>query len=191
LTLYIPYWQGSRFGFSLVARTAMDASSAGGAIRMAIRDLDPELPVPAMRTMDELVAESVSERRFQMNLVLLFGIAALLLASLGIYGVISYSVAQRSNEMGIRMALGAGMADIRFMVLRQSLLPVAVGLGVGVPASLSLGRVMRSMLFGVSAADPWTIGIVVVMLIFVATAASYLPAWRATQVDPSTALRYE
>jgi putative ABC transport system permease protein len=191
LTLYEPYWQQNRSGFSLVTRTAMDASSATGAIRRAIRNIDPELPVPAMRTMEERVAESVSERRFQMDLVLLFAIAALLLASLGIYGVISYSVAQRSNEMGIRMALGAGMSDIRRMVLRQSLLPVAMGLAVGVTGSLSLGRLMQSMLSGVTAADPWTMGIVVATLVAVAAAASYLPAVRATHVDPSTALRYE
>ena len=158
---------------------------------MAIRNIDPDLPVPALRTMDEIVAESVSERRFQMELVLMFAIAALLLASFGIYGVISYSVAQRANEMGIRMALGAAAGDIRRMVLRQSLVPVVMGLSAGVICSLSLGRLLRSMLFDVTAADPWTFGVVVITLSAVATAASYVPARRATRVDASIALRYE
>ena len=191
LTVYIPYWQANRFGFSVVARTGMNAAAASGAIRKAIREIDPELPVPALKTMDDVVAESVSDRRFQMDLVLMFAIAALLLASLGIYGVISYSVAQRSNEMGIRMALGAAPGDIRRMVLRQSLTPVTVGLAIGVVCSLSMGRILGSLLFGVSSVDPWTLGAVVLALGAVAAAASYAPARRATRVDPSSALRYE
>ncbi len=190
-TVYVPYWQRAFNQISLAVKTAMEPLAASSAIRAAIRAVDPELPVPAFRTMDEIVAESVAQRRFQMTLVLLFGLTALLLASLGIYGVVSYSVAQRTNEMGIRMALGAPRAGIRSLVLRQSLPPVMLGLGVGVVASLALGRVLSSLLFGVGAGDPLTIFTVIALLSAVAIVAAYIPAHRATQVDPITALRYE
>jgi ABC-type antimicrobial peptide transport system permease subunit len=126
-----------------------------------------------------------------MRLVLLFAVIATLLAILGIYGVVSYSVAQRTNEMGIRIALGAQPGGITRMLLRQGLLPVATGVAVGVVASIALGRVLRSLLFGVGAADPITICAVVSLLAGVAAAATWLPAHRATRVDPVTALRYE
>ncbi len=190
-TVYLPYWQRNFNQASLAVKTAMEPLAASSAIRAAIRAVDPELPVPAFRTMDEIVAESVAQRRFQMTLVLLFGLTALLLASLGIYGVVSYSVAQRTNEMGIRMALGAPRAGIRSLVLRQSLPPVMLGLGVGVVASLALGRVLSSLLFGVGTGDPLTIFTVIALLSAVAIVAAYIPAHRATQVDPITALRYE
>ncbi|HXA65302.1 MAG TPA: ABC transporter permease [Bryobacteraceae bacterium] len=190
-TVYLPYWQRNFNQASLAVRTAMDPLAASSAIRKAIREVDPELPVPAFRTMDEIVAESVAQRRFQMALVLLFGATALLLASLGIYGVVSYTVAQRTNELGIRMALGASRAGIRRLVLRQSLPPVMLGLGVGVVASLALSRVLSSLLFGIGPGDPVTILAVIGVLSAVAIAAAYIPARRATQVDPITALRYE
>jgi putative ABC transport system permease protein len=141
--------------------------------------------------MDEIVAESAAQRRFQVTLVLLFGLTALLLASLGIYGVASYSVAHRTNEMGIRVALGASRAGIRRLILRQSLPPVVLGLGGGVTASLVLGRVLSSLLFGIGAGDPVTIAGVSLLLGAVAIIAAYIPARRATKVDPLTALRYE
>jgi len=191
LTVYIPYWNRFRSQVSLVVKTAMDPLAAAPAIRAAIRQIDPELPVPEFRTMDNIVSESVAQRRFQMNLVLLFAAAAMLLASLGIYGVVSYSVAQRTNEMGIRMALGAQPGNIRRMVLGQSLLPVFAGLLAGVMASVALGRIMSSLLFGVRAWDPATISGVAAMLLGVAAAATYLPVRRATHVDPALALRYE
>ena len=137
------------------------------------------------------MSESVAQRRFQMSLVLLFAAAALLLASLGIYGVVSYSVAQRTNEMGIRMALGAQPGNIRRMVLRQSLLPVCAGLVAGVMASVALGRVLGSLLFGVSPWDPATISGVLTLLIAVAATATLPPVRRATRVDPASALHYE
>jgi ABC-type antimicrobial peptide transport system permease subunit len=126
-----------------------------------------------------------------MTLVLLFGLTALLLASLGIYGVVSYSVAQRTNEMGIRLALGASSSGIRTLVLRQSLPPVVLGLGAGVIASLALGRVLSSLLFGIGVSDPVTIAGAIALLSAVATIAAYIPARRATRVDPITALHYE
>ena len=191
LTIYIPYWKRSYGEESLVVRTAMNPLAAAPGIRTAIRRIDPELPVPEFRTMDDIVSDSVAQRRFQMSLVLLFAAAAMLLASLGIYGVVSYSVAQRTHEMGIRLALGAQPANIRRMVLGQSLLPVLLGLLAGVTASVALGRIMSTLLFGVSVWDPATLSGVAALLIAVAAAATYVPVHRATHVDPVSALRYE
>jgi len=191
LTVYLPYWQRFYSGAALAVRTAMDPLRASSAIRSTIRRIDPQLPVPAFRTMEEIVSESISHRRFQMDLVLLFAFAAMLLASLGIYGVVSYSVSQRANEMGIRMALGAQSANIHRLVLRQALFPVAIGLAVGITASFALGQLLRGLLFGVSAADPIAISAAVVPLGVVATIACYIPARRATRADPLAALKYE
>jgi predicted permease len=191
LTVYVPYWQRNFNQMSLVVKTAMDPAGASSAIRGAIRQTDPDMPIPAFRTMENILTESVAPRRFQLNMVLLFALAATLLASLGIYGVVSYSVAQRTNEVGIRMALGAQPGNIASMMLRQELLPVALGVIAGVLASLALGRVLESLLFGVRAWDPVTICGVVALLGVVAAVATYIPAHRATRVDPVTALRYE
>ena len=191
LTVYLPYWQRFFNQASLVVKTTADPLAAASAIRAVIRQVDPELPLQTFQTMDDIVTESVAQRRFQMNLVLLFAVAALLLASLGIHGVVSYSVTQRTNEMGIRMALGATQGDIRGMVLGQGLAPVAIGLAIGALASLGLDRVLGSLIFGVSAHDPLTFASVALVLALVAALASYLPARRATRVDPLTALRYE
>jgi putative ABC transport system permease protein len=141
--------------------------------------------------MEQIVDDSVAQRRFQMTLVLLFAGAALMLASLGIYGVVSYSVALRRNEMGIRMALGARGADILQMILRQGMVPVALGLCGGIIASIGAARLLSGLLYGVTALDPVTICGVTLTLGAVAALASFLPARRATRVDPSVALRYE
>jgi len=192
LTLYVPYWQWNTWGGpALAVRTAFDPLAVSGALRSAIRHLDSELPVPEFRTMDQIVDASLAQRRFQMNLTLVFAIAALVLASLGIYGVVSYSVAQRTNEMGIRMALGARSLDISRMVLRQAMAPVALGLGAGLIASLAAGRLLAGLLYGVTRTDTVTIASVVLTLGAVAVLASFIPARRATRVDPVTALRYE
>jgi ABC-type antimicrobial peptide transport system permease subunit len=164
MTLYMPYWQRSRGEMTLVEH---------------------------FQTMTERLDESVAQRRFQMQLVTLFAICALLLASLGIYGVVAYSVAQRTNEIGIRMALGAHRASIGQMVLQEGLRPVIGGLIAGVIAALALGRTLESLLFGVQVVDPLTIVMVVVLLLAVATGAVILPALRATRVNPVDALRYE
>ena len=189
MTVYVPYWQRFQAQALLAVRTPRDPAAIASELRTALRRVDPELPVPAFRTMQEIVAVSVAERRFQMDLVLLFGLVAALLASLGIYGVIWSSVAQRTGELGIRMALGALPSGIRWLVLRQCLGPVAGGLACGLIASGIAGRLLNSLLFGVSAVDPLTMGAVVVTLSGVAAAAGYVPARRATRVDPVTALR--
>jgi ABC-type antimicrobial peptide transport system permease subunit len=141
--------------------------------------------------MGEIVSESVALRRFQMGLASLFAIFALLLAALGIYGVVGYSVARRRAELGLRMALGAQVSDLRNLVLREGMSPVVVGWAAGVLASWAVGRLIRSLLFGVTALDPLTLAVVTVVVLLSAVLACYLPAARATKVDPTVTLRYE
>ena len=191
LMIYIPYWQRPRLAASLLVRTAMDPKAIATAVRDAIRQVDPDVPIPEMKSMQEVMSESVAQRRFQMMLVILFAGAALLLAGFGIYGVVSYSVTRRRTEMGIRMALGAGAAGLQSMVLWQGMRPVVAGLVVGIVASLAAGRVLSSLLFQVSARDPLTIAGVALVLILVSSAAALLPARRATRVDPMRVLRFE
>ena len=186
---YVPYWNRHGFGVTLVLRTAMDPHGVAAAVRSAIWSIDPE--VPPMKTMEDVLDDSVAQRRFQMLVTSLFAFSALCLASLGIYGVVSYSVARRTNEMGIRLALGAGSADIRRMVLRQGLMPVWIGLALGMAAALAVGRLVASLLYGVTASDPAIMSGAAAVLLAVAAVACYLPARRATRVDPVRALRYE
>ncbi len=191
LTVYLPYWQRADRDMSLAVRTAMDPASISGAVRAEIRKLDSELPLPRVKTMREIVSASVAQRRFQLNLVMLFAAIGLVLASLGIYGVVSYAVQQRRGEMGIRMALGATASNLRFQVLRQGLGPVLMGLAAGIAGTLAIGRLLSGLLFGVSFADPLTIASVAAILFLVAAAACYVPALRVTRADPLAALRYE
>ncbi len=192
ITVYIPFWQRRSWGQdALAVRTAGDPVALAPAIRTAIRGIDPQMAIPGFKTMRELVDESVSQRRFQMNLVLLFAATAMMLACLGIYGVVSYAVARRRNELGIRMALGARAGDVGWMVVRQGMTPVAIGLAAGLVVSLALGKLLAGLLYGVGAVDGVVMGAVALTLGAVALAASYLPARRAAKIDPMTALRYE
>lgn len=191
--LYRPYWDKNWVPWRsiLVTRAAGDPRSVAGTIRAAVHATDRDVPVPQMRTISEVLDESVAQRRFQMTLVSSFAATALLLACLGIYGVISYSVARRTGEMGIRSALGARPGDLYALILRQGMAPVAVGLAVGVAAAVAVGRMLASFLFEVRARDPFTIAAVSALLVAVAVAACFLPARRAARVEPTTALRYE
>jgi ABC-type antimicrobial peptide transport system permease subunit len=175
----------------LVAQTTADPMTVSSSLRGLIHDMDPELALPAFRTMDDVVADSFGQRRFQMTLVLLFAGAGTLLASLGIYGVVSYSVAQRTNEMGIRLALGALPSDIRRLVITQGFTPVLIGLGAGVLASIGVGRVLGTLLFGIRPTDPLTLTGVALVFVTVALAAMYVPAQRAIRVDPLQTLRQD
>ena len=141
--------------------------------------------------MDQLVEQSVVQERFQSALASGFALAALLLASLGIYGVVSYSVALRTNEIGLRMAIGADAGNVRAMVLRRGLRPILLGLAVGLGVALAVGRLIESLLFGVSSRDPMTFGVTALLLVAVGLAACYLPARRAASLSPSIALRHE
>lgn len=189
--VYIPYWYRGRNATTVVVRTGMDPKAIAGAVRAELRKLDPELPVPQFRTMGDIVSASVAERRFQLTLVLVFAGIALVLACLGIFGVVSYTVAQRRGEMGIRLALGATGGNLQSMVVRQGLMPVVIGLGCGIIAAVALGRVMEGLLFGVRGYDPGTLVGVSVLLVGVAAGACYIPALRVSRADPLDALRYE
>ncbi len=191
-TVYLPYWNRQfRPLISLVARTNGDPRTLIGAIRTEIRTIDPELPVPQFLSMEELVDSSVSQRRFQLQLILLFGIASVLLSTMGVYGVVSFAVLQRTNEMGLRMVLGATTSGVLAMVWRQGMKPVALGVGAGLLVSLAISRLLTGLLFGVNAADPVTLGSVAAILMVVTGAACYIPALRAARVDPAIAMRYE
>jgi putative ABC transport system permease protein len=197
MMVYVPYWDGAYWqgavwgNATYVMRTSQDPSTMANALRSAIRELDVELPVANVLTMQEILSESVGTRRFETLLAAVFAGAALVLACLGMYGVISYSVARRTNEMGIRIALGAQASHVSMLVLRQGLRPVVAGLLVGVAAALVAGQLIGSFLFGTQAHDPAAIAVVVVMLLLVAVAACWAPARRASRIDPMVALRDE
>jgi len=184
-----PGWPGMQA--SLVVRTAISPMSLSSALRDAIRSIDSQVPVVHLRPMQEIVSESVSARRFQLGLASLFGLFAMLLAALGIYGVVGYSVARRRQELGIRIALGADPSNLRNLVLLQGMSPVLAGWIAGVATSFIAGILIRSLLFGVTARDPLTIGFASIVVLATAATACYFPARRAANVDPMVALRYE
>jgi putative ABC transport system permease protein len=175
----------------LVVRTSGDPAMTASALRGELAALDPSLPVAKLQTMEQVIDESVGSQRFSTMLLSIFAAAALFLASIGIYGVLAYSVTQRTHEIGVRMALGARRGDVLNMVVRQGLTLAAGGLAIGLAVSLVATRAMTGMLYGVSASDPATFAAVLALLCCVAALASYLPARRATKVDPIVALRYE
>ena len=176
---------------SIVLWTAMDPAGAETTARNVIQNIDADVPVTALRPMTDVVSQSVDTRRFQMSLALGFACGALLLASLGIFGVVAYSVEQRRHELGIRAALGAQFSDLRGMVLRKGMAPVLAGLAAGIIAALFCGRLIAGFLFGVSALDVPTVACVASVVIVIALLACYIPARRAMKVDPMVALRYE
>jgi putative ABC transport system permease protein len=176
--------------FAVVIRTSADPATITSTARQVVRDLDPSVP-PKFATLAEVVSGSVESRRFNAIFLGVFAGTALLLAVAGMYGVMAYSVTRRTNEIGVRMALGASRTTILSLVLGQGMLTAAIGVAVGIVASFAMTRTMRSMLFGLNAADPLTFTAVALLLMCVALLASYLPARRATRVDPMVALRYE
>ena len=182
-------WHG--FSVSLVVRTATDPASAAAAITHAIHQVDGAQPVMQVETMDDIVADSISQQRFNMLLLAAFAGLALLLAAVGIYSVLSYSVRRRVREIGIRMALGAQIGDVLRMIVIEGMKPTALGLAIGLAGALALGRVVTNLVYGVSPADPATFAAVSAILAAVALAASIIPAWRATRVEPVKTLREE
>jgi predicted permease len=192
-TVYVPYWQRAfnRNRIVFAVRSRAGAGVAGAAIRDVVHRLDRELPVPAPRTMDDIVADSTASRRFQVVIILSFAATALLLASLGTYGVMTYAVQQRSREIGIRLALGARRAAILRTVLIDAGRLVGYGLIAGIPAAVAVGFAMRALLFGVVAHDGITLAAVCGVLAATAMFAALLPAWRASRIDPLMALRHD
>lgn len=190
VTVYIPVWIQSDADMSLVVRTATDANLAP-VIRRAIRQIDPQAAVPTIQTMREIIQDSVAPERFQLYLLIAFAIAALVLASLGIYGVLSFATARRTTEIGVRMALGAQPMQVLTATLQSGLAPVLIGVIVGLGASVALSRILQSLLFDVKALDPLAYGVTALLLLIVAGFACAIPARRAAKLSPVEALRYE
>jgi putative ABC transport system permease protein len=172
-------------------RTSGDPMSLVSAIRSRIADMDRDLPLSNMRTMEQILSESILRPRFNMLLITIFAVVAMVLASVGIYGVISYSVSQRTHEIGVRIALGAQPRDIFKMVVGQGMKLALAGVGVGLVFAFVSTRVMVSLLYGVQATDPLTFVAIPAALTAVVIMSSYIPARRATKVDPMISLRYE
>ena len=178
-------------GITLVVRTEADPNSIVSALRRAVQELDKDQPIYNVRTLEGLIDNSVSRPQFNLFLLGAFATLALLMSSLGLYGVMSYAVMQRTREIGIRMALGAPARDVLRMVVKQGMTLALIGVALGLAGALALTRVMRNLLFNVSATDPATFASIALLLISVATIASYIPARRATKIDPLQALRHE
>jgi putative ABC transport system permease protein len=191
LMVYQPYWTMDLGGPSFVLRTQMDPAGVIRQIHAIVSEEDPEIPLTEAKTMEQILTDSVALRRFQMYLAVAFAFTALVLASLGIYGVIAFTVARRTSEMGIRIALGARAAQIVTMIVRQGMLPVGLGLAAGVATALLVSGLIAAQLYGVTAHDPVTISAVTLLLLAVAMCACWIPARRATKVDPLRALRFE
>ena len=175
----------------LVVRATGDPGALTGSVRQAVHALDPDVPLQKVATMRQLVLASVAQRRSTLLLIAVFAAVALLMAAIGLYGVMAYSVAQRTREIGIRVALGAQGADVLRLVVGRGLRLVVLGVALGLMAALALTRLMKNLLYEVSATDPLTFAGVAALLALVALAACYVPARRAAKVDPMIALRCE
>jgi len=186
-----PYRQSPRPDMILTVRTASDPLRFAPALRQAVREIDRSQPVSRVTSMGQRLTDATGSQRFAALLLAIFGAVALVLAAVGIYGVISSSVARRTHEIGVRMALGAARRDVMRMVVGQAVLLAGIGVAAGVAGGLALTRVIRSLLYGVSATDPWAFAGVAFLLLAVAALAGYIPARRAARVSPSVALRYE
>jgi putative ABC transport system permease protein len=189
--MYVPYAQAPFWGANLVVKSSLSTASVAAAIRTEVMKIDKNLPVTDVARMPDRIDASVAEARFRTFLLGLFAAMALVLAASGIFGVISYSVSRRTNEIGIRVALGASRAAILRMILGETLFLAFVGLAVGLPCALAAARVVGYMLFNVAPYDPITLVAVALSLAAVAALAGYIPAWRAAKVDPMVALRHE
>jgi len=189
---FVPYLGGRYLGeMTVYLRTAADPNQLMSAVRSKVRDMDSNLPIFAMRTTEVQINNSLSTDRMIASLSAVFGFLATLLAVIGLYGVMAYTVAQRTREVGIRIALGAARGNVIWLVMREVLLLVAIGVVAGITASLALTRVVQSQLFGLTPHDPLTLGLATAALAIVACAAGYVPALRASRLDPMAALRYE
>jgi predicted permease len=189
--IFLSYLQGPMRRMSILVRTRGTPGATVDAARRVVAEVNPAVPLSDVRALDEVVAGALARDRFSTILLGLFGVVALMLAAVGVYGVLAYAVEQRTNELGIRMALGASAGDVRGMVLREGGLLAALGLGGGAIAALGLAGVLGSQLYGVQPRDPWVFGSVLALLAGVALLASLVPALRATRVDPVTAMRGE
>ncbi len=189
--VYVPYWYRSREVGTFVIRTGRDPEKMISAVRKAIWSIDSQVAVTSIQTMNAVVSGSVATRRFEMELLLAFAISALLLAGLGVYGVVAYSAVRRRREIGIRMALGADIPDVYRLILQEGIAPVFVGALTGIGLAWIAGRFLASLLFEVSASNPWIAAVAGLILMVVGVAACFLPARRAARIEPVQALHYE
>ncbi|HYL83652.1 MAG TPA: ABC transporter permease [Candidatus Angelobacter sp.] len=194
MLVYVPSWFSPLSvppSASFVLRTSTDPAGSAAAVRELVHNIDADVPFTSLSPMAQIVSQSLDARRFPMFLAMAFALSSLLLASVGIFGVVGYSVEQRRQELGVRTALGAAPQDLLRMVLRQGMTPVLVGLVSGVAVAAFAGRLISTLLFGVSAYDPLTLGVVALVVFSAAFVACFIPARRATRIDPIVALRYE
>jgi putative ABC transport system permease protein len=189
--VYIPIEQASGRADILIARSAMPQAGLAAALRHAVAEVDKNQPIFLTMSMQDLVADSVARQRFSLLLLGVFSVLALLLAALGVYGVVSFAVAQRTREIGIRIALGAQRPDVLRMIVASGMQPVAIGAVTGLIAAMVFSRVLTSLLYGVTATDPVTFAGVSLLILIVALVACYVPARKAAKVDPMVALRTE
>jgi putative ABC transport system permease protein len=189
--MYVPFAQAPLYGGEVVVRTSLSTSSVAAAIRQAVHSIDKDLPVTDVGTFSDALGQSISRERFRTFVLGSFSAIALVLAAVGVFGVISYSASQRTHEIGIRMALGAQRRDVLHLILGQGAKLALLGLGIGVALAFLLTRLIASLLYGVSATDPLTFGAAAIVLFGVAVTACYIPARRAVRVDPMVALRYQ
>jgi predicted permease len=188
---YVPYWHNPEAGTNVILKTAGDPAALSEPLRRAVKEVDPGIAVASVETLDQVVAASIGSSRFYAMLVAVFAGLALVLAAVGIYGVMSYAVTQRTQEIGVRLALGAGERQIFGLVVGESLKLAAVGLALGLAGSLALGKAIGGMLFGVGGTDLATFAVTAALLAGVAFLAAYVPARRAMRIDPMEALRVE
>jgi ABC-type antimicrobial peptide transport system permease subunit len=189
---YLSYFQKLSAGsLTFLLRTTGNKAGFGQAIQHVVRELDPRLQVVELKTMDDVVNESLARERFIAQLASFFSLFALLLAAIGLYGIMSYAVTRRTSEIGIRIALGARASDVVRLVMKETMWLVVIGVAIGLSAALATTRLISALLFGLTPADPLTIAVAALLMIAVAALAGYLPARKASRVDAMTALRYE
>jgi putative ABC transport system permease protein len=189
--VYLPFQQNPGQNLTLVARTSSDPRTFAGAVRREVSAIDNNLPVSNIKFMDEIIGKSVAQPRVYALLLGIFAGLALILATIGIYGVMSYTVIQRTHEIGIRMALGARPRDVLKLIVKQGMVLGGLGVIIGLLVSFAVTRVLASQLYGISTTDPVTFAAISLLLIFVAVIACVIPALRATKVNPMVAVRYE
>ena len=188
---YLPYTQYSWSFGNFEVRYTGDFSTMATAVQQTIHGIDHTLPISDVTTLDEQVSRSYTNQKLVAQLSTFFGLLAVFLSAIGIYGLMSYVVSRRTNEIGIRMALGAPRSNVSWLVMREIILLVAIGLAIGIPATLAGSRLVANMLFGLKGTDTLSLTAAVLLLLIVATAAGYFPARKASKVDPMEALRYE